>query len=127
MYKFISDSYSDYKNPIIVERRLFKVRCDALLIDLRGQEKTYPDLVNRSNYTFCQQLGAFLVDQGQNGLLVKSARCEGTNAAIFKQERLSNVIDVCYLKYNIKLDSRVISIERIPGKILFEVDINDIM
>jgi hypothetical protein len=32
-------------------------------------------------------------DHGQNHLLVKSARCGGTNAALFNLQRLSNIRD----------------------------------
>ena len=48
-----------------------------------------------------QALGGTLREQGQNGLLVKSARCEGTNGAVFNQQRLSDVRDKLMLTYRI--------------------------
>ena len=93
------DSYAAEDRVIAGERRLFDVRCDALLIDLRGKETAFPDLVNRTSYAFSQSLGNFLVAQGANGILVRSARCQGINGAIFQRERLSNVRDRMFLTY----------------------------
>ena len=42
-----------------------------------GRRPRSPDLVNRTSYAFTQSLGNFLVDQGANGILVRSARCSG--------------------------------------------------
>jgi hypothetical protein len=77
----------------VTERRVFDVRCNAVLIDLRDKHAVYPNLVSRTSYALTQQIGRYLHDQGLNGLLVLSARCDGVNAAIFKPERLSNVRD----------------------------------
>jgi hypothetical protein len=75
------------------------VRCDALLVDLRGEIERFPALVDRRSYAFCQQVGAYLHDQGQNGLLSRSARCDGTTAAILEAERLSRPRDKLFLTY----------------------------
>jgi hypothetical protein len=100
-HRFIADSYPGLDRDVVRERRVFDVRCDALLVDLRGRELTHPDLVSRTSYSFTQALGRYLHEQGQNGLLVKAARCDGTNAAVFNPQRLSNVRDRLFLTYRI--------------------------
>jgi hypothetical protein len=100
-HRFIADSYPDLDRDVVRERRAFDVRCDALLVDLRGRETAHPDLVSRTSYRFTQALGRYLHEQGQNGLLVKSARCDGTNAAVLNAQRLSNVRDKLFLTYRI--------------------------
>ena len=114
--RFVRDSYGTENREIRSERRLFDVRCDALLIDLRGKEKTYPGLVDRTSYAFCQQVGARIHEEGQNGLLVRSARCDGVNAAIFRPERLRDVRDKVFLTYRYNPATDEIVVERTPGR-----------
>lgn len=114
-HRFIADSYPGLDREVVRERRLFAVRCDALLVDLRGRESTHPDLVSRTSYAFTQALGRYLHEQGQNGLLVKAARCDGTNAAVFDAERLSNVRDKLFLTYRINPARDRAVVERDPG------------
>lgn len=114
-YRFVMDSFSEHGGEIIGERRVFRAGCDALLIDLRGKEAAFPELRSRKDYGFCQRLGSWLVEQGQNGVLVRSARCEGVNGAIFRQERLSNVRDLCWLTYRTVPGEDSVTVERKPG------------
>jgi hypothetical protein len=100
-YRFVLDSFPGEDREIVTERRVFDVRCDALLIDLRGKEARYPGLTSRTSYAFTHELGRGVHGQGLNGVLVRSARCAGTNAAIFKAERLSNVRDRAFLTYRL--------------------------
>lgn len=97
--RFIDDSYSAEDRTIVVERRVFDVRCDAIVVDLRGKEKSFPQLVDRRSYAYTHGLGRYLQEQGQNGVLVRSARADGTNAAMFRPGVLSGVRDRCYLTY----------------------------
>jgi hypothetical protein len=115
-FRFVSDSYPSEDREIVTDRRVFDVRCDALLIDLRGKHSTHPDLVNRRSYAFTQQIGRYVHEQGLNGLLAPSARCDGTNAAIFKQERLSNVRDRTFLTYRLNVVRDSFFAERTPGR-----------
>ena len=115
-HRFLMDSYATEDRVIAGERRLFDVRCDALLIDLRGKETAFPDLVHRTSYAFTQSLGNFLVDQGANGILVRSARCQGINGAIFQRDRLSNVRDRMFLTYRCNPALDFCSVERAPGE-----------
>jgi len=115
-YRFLMDSYAAEDREIMTERRVFDVRCDALLVDLRGKRSDYPDLVSRTSYAFTQQVGRYMHEQGLNGLLTPSARCDGTNAAIFKSERLSNVRDKMFLTYRINVLRDTFSAERTLGR-----------
>jgi len=92
------------------------VRCEALLLDLRGKEAAYPDLTSRTSYAFTQRLGLYVHEQDLNGLLVHSARCNSTNAAIFKHERLSNVRHGTYLTYRLNGVQDTFVAERTRGR-----------
>jgi hypothetical protein len=120
-HRFLMDSYGTLDRPIAGERRVFDVRCDALLIDLRGKEQAFPDLVNRKSYAYTQALGSFLVDQGANGVLVRSARCEGTNGAVFRGERLSNVREKMLLTYRCNPARDHCTVERTVGEVWMTV------
>ncbi len=100
-YRFVQDSYGDLDREIVTERRVFDVRCDSLLIDLRGREIACPQLVDRTSYAFTQALGRYLHEQGQNGVLVRSARSDGTNAAVLRASRLSNPRHRAWLTYRV--------------------------
>lgn len=115
-HRFLTDSYAEWDRPVTGERRVFDVRCDALLIDLRGREAEYPDLVNRKSYAFTHALGNFLVDQGANGVLVHSARCSGVNGALFRRERLSNVREKMLLTYRCNPARDFCEVERTAGE-----------
>ena len=91
------------------------------MIDIRGKHRHEPGLVDRRDYGFTQPLGRYVKDQGQNGLLVKSARADGVNAAILRQEVLSNVRDVCQLTYFMNPQKDSVRVERTPGKRWFDV------
>lgn len=115
-HRFLMDAFAGEEREIVGERRLFDVRCDALLIDLRGKDRKYPDLIDRTSYAFTQTLGAFLHEQGSNGMLVRSARSKGVNGAILRRERLSNVRERMLLTYRCNPARDLCSVEREPGR-----------
>jgi hypothetical protein len=115
-YRFVLDSYAGEARVIVTDRRVFDVRCDALLVDLRGKEAAHPELTSRTSYAFTQTLGRYLREQDQNGLLVRSARCAGVNAAILRPERLSSVRDRTYLTYRLDAAQDTLIVERTPGR-----------
>ena len=43
-HRFVMDSFPAEDREIVGERRVLDVRCDALLVDLRGREKKEPRL-----------------------------------------------------------------------------------
>ena len=97
---FLLDAFPTENRVIRGDRRIFKVQCRGIIIDLRGKEQTWPALVDRSSYKFTQGLGHYLQDQNQNGLMVASARCEGTNLAAFTPQILSNPVEDRDLTYS---------------------------
>jgi hypothetical protein len=122
-HRFLTDAYPGEDRTILNERRVFQVLCDAILIDLRGKEATEPRLVERASYAFTQPLGAYLHGQGTNGLLVKSARCEGVNAPIFREQALSGVRDLCHLTYTMNPRQDWAVVERTPGETWLRIKI----
>jgi hypothetical protein len=122
-HRFLRDSFPSVNREIRSERRVFQVRCDALLIDLRGKEAAEPRLVDRASYAFTQPLGAYLQAQGSNGLLVRSARCAGINAPIFRPAVLSQVRDLCHLTYLMNPTRSTASVERTPGETWLRIKI----
>ena len=83
---------------------------------MRGKEAAYPDLTSRASYAFTHRAGLNVHEQDLNGLLVRSARCDGTNAAIFKPERLSHVRHRTYLTYRLNAVRDTFVAERTPGR-----------
>jgi hypothetical protein len=120
-HRFLQDSFAGENRTILSERRVLDVRCDAILLDLRGKEAKAAGLVDRRSYAFTQPLGAYLQAQGTNGLLVKSARGPGANAALFRPEPLSRVRDLCHLTYAMNPRRDLATIERTPGETWLEI------
>ena len=115
-FRFVLDSYPAEDREIVTDRRVFNVRCQALLLDLRGKEQAYPELTSRTSYAFTQELGRYVHDQQLNGLLVASARCAGTNAAIFKPERLTHARHRSYVTYRLNAVRDTFVAERPRGR-----------
>lgn len=110
-HRFVIDAFPMLERELVSERRVFSVRCEAILIDLRKAKE--PRLVDPRDYTFTQQLGRHLWRRAQSGLLAPSARTRGTTAAILRPGALSDVRDLCYLTYRLHGNSAVV--ERTPG------------
>jgi hypothetical protein len=111
-HRFVADAFPDLDRDLVSERRVFSVRCEAILVDLRKAKE--PRLVHPSDYAFTQQLGRHLWRRAQSGLLAPSARTRGTTAAILRPQALSDVRDACYLTY--RLRGRMAVVERTPGE-----------
>jgi hypothetical protein len=120
-HRFVMDSFAGENRVIRNERRVFEVRCDAILIDLRGKECKEKRLVDRASYAYTQPFGAYLRAQGMNGVLVKSARCDGMNGAMFRAQALSKVRDVCHLTYTMNPAEDLVRVERAPGTTWLEI------
>ena len=114
--RFVLNSFATEAREIVTERRAFEVRCDALLIDLVAAARRHPGLVSRTSYALTQAVGGVVHAQGLNGVLTRSARCDGVNAAIFKPERLSDVRDRAYLTYRFDVAGDRMIVERTPGR-----------
>lgn len=117
-HRFVTDSYPAEDREIVGDRRVLEVRCDAILLDVRGHEKRTPALVDRRDYGFTQGLGRYLKAQAQNGLLTRSARSPAAadNAAILRPEVLSRVREKCFLTYRMNPLRDEIVVERTAGR-----------
>ena len=117
-HRFVTDSFWVDKE-ITGERRVFSVRCEAILIDLRDAAE--PRLVDRASYAFTHPLGRHLWQRAQSGLLAPSARGPGVSAAVFRPEVLSEVRDMCFLTYHLK--DNTATVERTPGETWLRITI----
>ncbi len=115
--KFLLESEASCSGRRVeTQRRVFKIAADGLIVDLRGKETEFPELVSKNSYHFTHQVGAYLYAQGQRGLIVKSARCEGFNTAFFSEEILSNVRHQCYLGYVCEMEKKRIIVKDTSGQ-----------
>lgn len=105
---------------VIRERAVYLVYCRALLIDLRGKEKTHPELLAPA-YADTQGIGRRVRDEGHPGLLAPSARCSGTNAVIFNPGVLANPRVNHYLTYSFDPSTGRLVVERAPGEVILAV------
>ncbi|MSQ53037.1 MAG: RES domain-containing protein [Betaproteobacteria bacterium] len=119
--EFIADSFPLENREIVGERRVFQTRCDAILIDLRGKERREKRLLDRRDYRYTQQLGRYLKEQNQNGLLIGSARCGGTNVSLFTPGVLSRARHLCMLTYRMNPAQDLVRVERTRGRKWLEI------
>lgn len=96
--KFLEDA-GFTQDGIIGERKVYWVKCDAALIDLRTRIDEYPLLIDSSDYRFTQSIGGRLHREGHPGLITRSARCDGDIHALFVPRLLSAPRVACYLTY----------------------------
>jgi hypothetical protein len=100
--------------PVIGERKLYSVACDAALLDLRPLAASYPDLLHKSDYAYARSVGARIHREGHPGVVVPSARlASGENYAVFNPAVLSNPRSNSLLTY--RVDGSRIVIEKRPG------------
>lgn len=118
-HRFVMDAFPDLAREIAGERRVLDVRCTAILIDLRGKDE--PRLTDRRDYGYTQGLGRHLHERAQNGLLARSARCAGDNAALFDARCLSDPRDACFLTYRMVPAEDRVAVERAPGETWLEI------
>lgn len=105
-------------NELVVrERAVYLVDCEAILIDLVGRQKDYPQLLGE-DYSFTQAVGRRVSKEGHPGLLAPSARCSGANTAIFNSAVLRHPRSNCYLTYTLDPVSRSVAVERGKGEIV---------
>lgn len=104
---------------IKIERKVYRVRADAALVDLRSAVKNFQALIDPNDYTLTHQVGARLHREGHPGLITKSARCNGDVYAVLNPKVLSAPRQACYLTYI--TTGQGIAVEREPGKIWLTV------
>jgi hypothetical protein len=118
-HRFVMDSFPGLAREVLGERRVFEVRCRAVLIDLRYSADAR--LVDRRDYRYTQGLGRHLHERAQNGLLARSARAAGSNAAILDSRCLSDPRDSCFLTYRLPPGEDRVAVERAPGETWLEI------
>ncbi len=115
----LSDAGWDKKDGVKVERKVYLVHCQALLLDFRGLVRSHPALVAPQNYSYTQQIGGRIHREGHPGLVTRSARCSGDIYAVFSPGVLANPRNHCYLTYS--LQQQRIVVERTPGETLLTI------
>lgn len=98
---------------VAIERKVYRVRCHAGLLDFRPAASEEPDLVAPDDYSYTQALGRRLHSEGHPGLINRSARCDGDVYALFNESRLSDPRAHCFLTYTV--DGGRVIVERTPG------------
>jgi hypothetical protein len=119
--EFLAASFPGEDREIVSERRVLDARCEAILIDLRGKERREKRLLDRRDLSFPNALGRYLQQQSQNGLMVRSARSDGINAALFTPRVLSRARDLCFLTYRTNPTKDLVRVERTPGRKWLEI------
>lgn len=110
------------RTPIYQERRVHRVRCSAMLVDLRLLCAEEPRLLAPDDYAYCQSLGAQLRQAALPGVQSRSARHAGGEiAGVFLREALSDPRDVCYLTYVLQPCGERVDVERNPGKVEYTI------
>lgn len=115
---FLADAGWERKADVVIERRVHRVHCAAALIDLVRKAPDWPELVS-DDYRFCQTLGEQVHHEGHPGLWTPSARCSGTNAAVFTPQVLSDPRPHCYLTYRTTGDG--VEVYREQQECVFEI------
>jgi hypothetical protein len=119
--RFLTDAGMQTETAI-TERRVFKVRATGILIDLRGKEKEFPELIS-DHYDFTHRLGDYLYSAGQKGLLVQSARdAEGANIAAFTPDILSDPRHQLYMSYILENGAVRLSLDTYRAKKWQDID-----
>lgn len=92
-------------HSVQIERKVYQIRCDAMLLDLRACCGDFPAILHPSDYGFTQSLGARLHKEGHPGLLTPSVRYpSGISYVIFNPEVLSDPRHHCQLSYRLEGD-----------------------
>jgi hypothetical protein len=124
-HEFLADAGFDKlvsqgkRESITGERKVYWVRCDAALLDLRMRAAQYPDLVHPTSYHFAQQIGARLHRERHPGFVTPSARCAGENYGVLNKNVLSSPHACCSLTY--RLSKEGVVVEREAGQTWMEL------
>ena len=101
--------FDQHHEPVIGERKLYNVACDAALLDLRAAVQHDPKLAHPTDYRYAQSVGARLHREGHPGLITPSVRhlneigqTQGDCYAIFNTAVLSNPRQLCQVTYRLE-------------------------
>jgi RES domain-containing protein len=83
-----------------LDMRVLSAELDARLHDVRGMQRTRPELYDREEYTASQQFAAQLRGTGSDGVVYDSVRHEGGQCvAVFRPKRVKNCRPLLHLTY----------------------------
>lgn len=116
----------NHERDIVGERRVYRVRCDAALLDLRPEVERFPALIDPRDYSFTQSVGRRIHREGHPGLVTRSARCEGEVYAVFRERVLSQPRNHCELTYLIKPNTNAVRVERQRARRWMSVPFGDV-
>jgi hypothetical protein len=108
---FLADCGFDSLEGVSIERRVHLVHCTGALLNLLPKVEEWPQL-RADDYSHCQDFGQRIHREGHPGLWTCSARCEGTNAAVFTPRILSAPRIACYLSYIVENNRVLVQRER---------------
>lgn len=119
---FLLDAEGFSEQTVAIERKVYNVTCDALLLDLKPHLQSFPALLHGTDYAFTQQVGARLHREGHPGLVTQSVRYpKGSVYAILNGAVLSKPRVNCMLTYRLK--GTQIVVERKPGRTWRRIDV----
>jgi RES domain len=108
---------------VTIERTLYAVACEALLLDFCPVAANYPTLLHKTDYTYTQSIGARIHREGHPGLLTFSVRNQGgINYAVLNPNVLSNPRQQSQLSY--RLHGQTIVVEENHGAPCMEIAID---
>lgn len=108
------------KPGVEIQRKIYMVQCDSLLIDLRPEIKSHPEILHPTDYSATQSIGRKLHLEGHPGLITNSARVKHGNVyAIFTPKVLSNPALTCFLTY--RTTATGVEVERTVGEVWMTV------
>lgn len=118
--QFLDDAGWASLDGVAIERKIYRVRCEAALLDLRQKAGQFPGLVDKNSYHYTQQIGIRIHHEGQPGLITRSARCNGEIFAIFNSQVLVAPRAFCFLTY--RMEAGAVAVERQPGEVVAKVN-----
>lgn len=118
-YGFLEDAGWQNLEGMVIERKVYFVRCDTALLNFIPKLTEFPALIDPISYHLTQQIGTRIHHDGHPGILNRSARCDGNVYAIFNKQVLSNPRQQCYLSYRISAGQ--VLIERQPDELIMQI------
>lgn len=115
------EGFAEHPSPIISERKVFSVQCNARIIDFRPKLAAFQQLLDPENYEFSQNVGNKIKQENYPGLVTRSVRCKGDVFAIFNPDPLSNPRDYCFLSYSFNSKTKKVIVERNPGQVFMKI------
>jgi hypothetical protein len=100
-FEFARADLKHTDKPVIIERRMFKALCKRdKVVDLRKEAKNQPLLTDPTNYSLCQKLGKFAIQNRIGFYLTCSVRNPGgTCVPVFLPEVIHDERTMYYFKY----------------------------